>query len=41
VPFRAYRSVTLRAIRKPEELVQELELLDELVKAHLKSYQVW
>jgi protein farnesyltransferase/geranylgeranyltransferase type-1 subunit alpha len=38
---RAYRSETLRTMRKPEELVQELELLDELVKAHLKSYQVW
>ena len=43
---RAYRSKTLLALKDTEEdgiklLIKELALLDELVKVHLKNYQVW
>lgn len=43
---RAYRSKTLLALKEAEPegeqlLIQELSLLDELVKVHLKNYQVW
>ena len=36
---RAYRAQTLLAIGS--DLSKELDLMDELVKEHLKSYQVW
>lgn len=36
---RKYRADTLLELKT--ELVQELELLDAMVKQHLKSYQVW
>ena len=46
IPFRAYRSKTLLALKDTEEdgqklLIKELAILDELVKVHLKNYQVW
>ncbi|KDE07109.1 hypothetical protein MVLG_02679 [Microbotryum lychnidis-dioicae p1A1 Lamole] len=35
----AYRAQTLLAIKA--DLTKELDLMDELIKEHLKSYQVW
>lgn len=36
---RAYRAETLLATKA--DLSKELDLMDELVKEHIKSYQVW
>lgn len=37
--YRKYRADTLLALQS--SMTDELDLLDQLVKFHLKSYQVW
>lgn len=39
VAARAYRAQTLLALQG--DLSKELDLMDELVREHIKSYQVW